>query len=541
MMAVGDPTPHKQRNHMSLAGQYLIMQLLIIGVVLTGVMVVSATQATTNFERAESRRSLSAAESLGANALLRALLPSAVEEAGSALPAMAESTRSVSGLDFVQIANGEGTILTSSYPDEVGSSILYPSSNVMEGRAWRGDITKNGRHVLVAHVPVLDDTGKMIGIVGAGQKYPRTNELLLEIAPSALSTLFISVLLGAVGSVLLARRVKHQTHGLEPREITELFEHREALLHGVKEGIISIGPDYRITLANDVAKDLLELPADCEGQTLKALNVEPQVIHALMTRQQEADRQFLVGEKVLVFNRMTLRAKAQDMGSVTTFRDRTELTMLEQELGDTRATTEMLRAQTHEFANQLHAISGLVQLEEYEEVVSFIDGVSFSRSKLFDEVAQNIEDPTMVALLIAKASVASERGINLEIGSGTHLLRCDEALARDLTTVVGNLIDNAIDAVATTKNPHIRISIKESSEQLNITVSDNGPGVDELVIEEIFTQGFSTKEEPRSGGRGFGLALSRIICRRRNGEITVTNDHGARFTARLSRKGNQQP
>jgi len=186
-------------HRISLAGQYLILQLLIIAVVLAGVVVVSLTQSTNNFEKIEGRRSLSAAESLASNPLLRALIPSAAPEMGSALPAMAETTRSISGLQFVILADRYGTVITSTYPDDVGTSILHPESKVEEGRGWTGEITRNGNHVLIAQVPVLDDTGQMVGIVSAGQSYPSTRELIQEIAPSALSTLIIAVVLALPG------------------------------------------------------------------------------------------------------------------------------------------------------------------------------------------------------------------------------------------------------------------------------------------------------------------------------------------------------
>ncbi|MGV2952996.1 ATP-binding protein [Glutamicibacter sp. AGC46] len=521
------------RRKLTLAGQYLILQLLIIAVVLAGVITVSLTQATNNFEKIEGRRSLSAAESLAANPLLRVLLPEAEPEMGSALPAMGESVRSTSGLQFVTIADPRGTVVTSSYPDEVGTSILHPESAVTEGRGWTGEIWRNGNHVLIAQVPVLDDEGKMVGIVSAGQSYPSTGEMIQEIAPNALFTLVISLLLGTTGSVLLARRVKHQTRGLEPREIAELFEHREALLHGVKEGIISVSPDSRVMLANDVAIELLQLPSYCVGRTLDELDVVPQVRHALTTSQELPDRQFLVGERVLVFNRMPVKTARRDLGSVTTFRDKTELTLLEQELGDSKATADMLRAQTHEFANQLHAISGLIQLGEYDEVVGFIDGVSFSRSKIFEDVSACIAEPTIAALLIAKSSVAAERGVHLKMAPSSTLGRCEDQLARDLTTVIGNLVDNAMDAAAAAANPEIQVGIEETSELVRITVRDNGEGIAEDAMDEIFTQGFSTKDSAVSGGRGFGLAISRLVCRRRGGELAAANAQGARFTATL--------
>lgn len=141
----------------------------------------------------------------------------------------------------------------------------------------------------------------------------------------------------------------------------------------------------------------------------------------------------------------------------------------------------------------------------------------------------------MAALLIAKASVASERGIQLELNEESRLSRCEDALARDLTTVVGNLTDNAIEAVTQIRDAHIQITIEDTDSQIAITVADNGPGIDDGVIEEIFAQGFSTKDHHAAGGRGFGLALARLVCQRHGGRVMARNDNGALFTATLAK------
>ncbi|MGB9034368.1 MAG: ATP-binding protein, partial [Paeniglutamicibacter sp.] len=225
------------------------------------------------------------------------------------------------------------------------------------------------------------------------------------------------------------------------------------------------------------------------------------------------------------------------VGSVTTLRDRTELTTLEKELGATRMTTETLRAQTHEFANQLHTISGLIQLEEYDEVVSYVDGVSFSRTRLLDDVTTRIADPAVAALLIAKSALASERGVGIDLDPGSRLGRVDEALSRDLTTVVGNLVDNAIDAVAGSPDARVRMRLSEDGNTVTVRVHDSGAGIESPDIGKIFVQGYSTKASSSAAGRGFGLALTRLVCLRRGGDVTVANDEGAVFTAHLGKKG----
>jgi len=379
----------------------------------------------------------------------------------------------------------------------------------------------------------MDDFGRIVGIAAVGMQYPSAAERIRTAAPNALLYLTVAGILGTLGSLLLAARVKRQTLGLEPQEITSLMEHREALLHGVKEGVLALDPDHRITLANDGARTLLDLPLDCVGRTLEDLRVEPVLFEVLTRDQEDEDRLVLVHDRVVVFNRKPLRSRGQALGSVTTLRDRTELSSLQTELGTTRTITETLRAQTHEFANQLHTISGLIQLQEYDDVVAFVNGVSRSRSSLQEGITSRIKDPTIAALLIAKTSLAAERGVCLDLNPVSRLGRTDEALARDLTTVVGNLVDNAIDAAGGGADARVSVTVAETPGTVEVTVRDSGPGISPGAAEEIYRQGYSTKPETPLGGRGFGLSLTRLACRQRGGDVQVRNDDGAVFCARV--------
>jgi sensor histidine kinase regulating citrate/malate metabolism len=150
-------------------------------------------------------------------------------------------------------------------------------------------------------------------------------------------------------------------------------------------------------------------------------------------------------------------------------------------------------------------------------------------------VTSRIEDPALAALLIAKSSLAAERGVSLQLAEESRLGKVDEELSRDLTTVVGNLVDNALDAVTNTSEAKVVVLIGEDDGGVRVDVRDSGPGVPAEFMDDIFRQGFSTKNSP-DGGRGYGLALARVVCQRRGGRLTVRNDHGAVFTALLMRK-----
>ena len=521
---------------MSLAGQYLVLQLLIVLAVLVAVVAISLAQSAAAFERTEGRRALSAAEALGNNPAVRQLLPDAEPRRGAALTSVAETVRTVSGSSQVALARLDRTVVATSDPGLLGQPLQLGDSRVLEGRAWTGVVNESGTMYLSAHVPVLDDTGKMVGIASISRNYPSTLERLGDAVPNLLTYLGVASVLGVAGSLLLARRVKRQTLGMEPSEITGLVENREAMLHGLKEGVVALDPHERITVANDSARELLGLPPDCVGKRLRALAVDAALKDVLTQDQSGPDRLVLVGERLLVLNRVPIRSRGRDIGSVTTLRDRTELSSLERELGATRTATDTLRAQAHEFANQLHVISGLIQIGEYDSVVQFVNGATLDRTRLNDEVTSRIEDPALAALLIAKTSLATERGVTLQLDPGSLLGRVDDALSRDLVTVVGNLVDNALDAVTGRANAIVKVSVEEGDDDVTVTVRDSGPGVSPDAVENIFRQGFTTKQQGSGDGRGFGLALSRVVCRRRGGELSVTNDGGAVFKAELKQR-----
>jgi two-component system, CitB family, sensor kinase len=273
----------------------------------------------------------------------------------------------------------------------------------------------SGTAYLSAHVPVLNDVGAMIGVASISRNYPSTWERLGDAVPNLLTYLGVASVLGLAGSLLLARRVKRQTLGMEPSEITGLVENREAMLHGLKEGVVALDPNERITVVNESARQLLGLSPDCVGKNLGSLAVEPALREVLTRDQPGPDRLVLVGERLVVLNRMPMLSHGRTIGSVTTLRDRTELSSLERELGTTRTATDTLRAQAHEFANQLHIISGLIQIGEYDAVVQFVNGVTLDRTRLNDEVTSRIGDPALAALLIAKSSLAAERGVSLQL------------------------------------------------------------------------------------------------------------------------------
>ncbi|MEU9737960.1 ATP-binding protein [Micromonospora chersina] len=528
----------------TLAGQLLILQLAIIVVVLVAVAAVSLAQSAATFNRVEGRRIATLGERLGGSPLLRDQLDQPAP--GEAIAPLVQNIQNQYGVS-VTVANARGRVVASTNPTLVGSPVRLGDPDVAQGRSWFGELDVDGSRELTAQVPVLGDDpktkknlGRYLGVVVVGEKSPTWSERLVGASSYLLTYLGIACALGVVGSWLLARRIKRQTLGLEPREIAGLAEHREALLHGIAEGVIALDPQHRVTLVNAVGRRLLGLPEHCLGRSLAELRINGRLRDVLAgagSGPEARDQVVVRGGRVLVMNRMTVRKDGRRLGSVTTLRDRTELARLEQEIGGFRSTTELLRAQTHEFANQLHTISGLIQIGEHDEVVRYVDALSRHRASLDLTVTSRIHDTAVAALLMAKSAVAAERRVELRVSERTGLDRLPPELAADVATVLGNLLDNAVEAVAghTSDRPAwVEAELRQDAASVEIVVRDSGPGVAPELAQEVFTHGFTTKAA-EGGERGIGLALTRLVCHRRGGEVAVANtDEGAMFTARMS-------
>jgi two-component system CitB family sensor kinase len=529
--------------HLSLASQLVVVQLILIAAVLVAVSAVSVEQTRISFQRDQGRRILALAENLAANPVVR---QAPVRTAGSALPAAVAQLQSTTGVELVMVADATGRVVASTDTLLTGEMVAWPELRAAPGRSSSATVELRGTSYLIAAAPILNtpsaigDPVHQLGIALIAQPSPSRLDSLITAGPSLLTYLGAAMVLGIIGSLLLARWIKRQTLGLEPAEIVALAEQREAVFAGIAEGVIALDTRDGVTMINPLAIRLLSLPNDAVGLSLADLHVEGRLRDVLTgAGGVEEDAVVIRSGRVLVLNRMPVRHAGRLLGSVTTLRDRTRLAELESEIGAFRGTTDLLRAQTHEFANQLHTISGLIQIGDYEEVVSYVDALAQGRAAIDLTVSRRVLDRPVAALLVAKSAVAAERKVTLRITDRTHLGPLEPQSSFDLATVLGNLIQNGIDAAASSpaaenRSPWVQVEIRQPGGTVEITVSDSGPGVDATIATEVFEHGFTTKAA-QDGERGIGLALTRLICRRRGGEVEIRNTHdGAEFVARMT-------
>jgi len=306
------------------------------------------------------------------------------------------------------------------------------------------------------------------------------------------------------------------------------------MLHGIREAVLGYDKDGRVLLANDAARTLLGLPPSFLRRPLREMLPPGRIADVVTGEATGSDLLVLHEDRVLVANRMPIRRNnRQHLGWVVTFQDRTESESLKRQLDEALGLTETLRAQSHEFANRLHTLVGLVELGHYAEAVQFVTDVSAARSELTDQLVEAIGEPKLAALILAKVSLAAERDVRLRVMPDSHVGHRINDITSVLT-VVGNLIDNAIDAAAAEPaRREVELTLVAAESDLLIRVRDSGPGVPQELREEIFTDGVTTKSSVTGARRGLGLALVRQIVEGMGGMVSVGQDGGAVFTAVL--------
>jgi two-component system CitB family sensor kinase len=339
--------------------------------------------------------------------------------------------------------------------------------------------------------------------------------------------------IGVVASLTLARRLKRSTFGLELDEIAALVQEREAMLHGIREGVITFDRDGRVTLINDEARRLIPLDADPVGHSIPDVVSHRRLSDALTGALAGSDTVVVTDDHILVVNRMPVSRDGRDLGAVVTLRDRTELEGLLRELDNVDALTDALRAQQHEFSNRMHTVAGLIELGDQEAAVRYALEVTGESAGRAEAIRERVESPELGALLLAKATVAAERGVELELTEDSRLLRTGID-ANAMISIVGNLIDNAIDAAASSAGPRrVSVCLSTREELVTIRVSDTGPGVPSELAGRIFTDGFTTKSADGRRHRGIGLALVHRLVGRAGGTITMDGSGPTTFTVTL--------
>ncbi|UDY24612.1 ATP-binding protein [Nocardioides sp. Kera G14] len=442
----------------------------------------------------------------------------------------AERVRRGTGALYVVVTDRRGVRYSHPNEDNVGELVSTSPDAALAGRdvalVERGTLGMSAR----GKVPLRTDDGRIVGEVSVGISMgavnARTRQLLLVLGLVALGALAVGVL----GAVSQGRRLRRTTLGLEPEEMADLVREHAAVLGGIRDGIIAVDAHGRVTVVNGEARRLLGVAPE-RGVKLKQAGL-PEVIEALLlVEPAPAGTTCVLGDRVVVAHRIAVRRDGHDLGHVLTLRDRTDLDDAARELEATRALTDALRAQHHEHRNRLHALGGLLHLGHVDQAGHYLEELTCDLSG-----ASGVGEPYLAGLLAAKAALASEAGVRIDV-SGSYV---DGVLTAplDVVTVLGNLIDNAVRAAgAGPRRPaEVHVTAVSDGRDLVLHVADSGDGVPPEDVGRIFRQGFTTRESGTID-HGIGLSVARLTARAHGGDVTLADPGGplagASFTARL--------
>jgi two-component system CitB family sensor kinase len=510
--------------------QVLLMQLAIaagVAVLATGLFLAPLGD---QLDDQAMRRALAIAQTTAQGPQLADDLRSTPASPDGPVQREAERIRKATGAEYVVVMDRRGVRWSHTDQDQVGGHVSTDPGRALAGHEVmeidEGTLGRTAR----GKVPLRDGDGDIVGAVSVGIAYDSVRARLIHAIPGLFAYAGGALAVGALAAWLISRRVHKQTRDLAFSDIAALLAEREAMLHGIREGVVALDRAGRVRLLNDEARRLLGVGEEAVGRTPDEALGAGRTADVLAGRVTGTDLITVRGRRVLVANRMP----TGDGGAVATLRDRTELEQLGRELDSTRGLIDALRAQDHEHANRMHTLLGLLELEMYDDAVEYAGEIVGDHRATAEQITEKIQDPLLAALLVGKATVAAERGVALGVSDGTWLP--DRLIdPRGLVTVVGNLVDNALDAAVGTPHARVEVELRTQGRTAVLVVRDTGPGIPPGHRESIFTEGWSTKEAPAHRQRGIGLSLVRRLAERQGGSATVGEapGGGAEFTVVL--------
>jgi len=540
----------------SLAGQAIALQIAVIAVVVLTGSVFALIDARQDGDAAARQQVVSIATALADSPSTAAAIESG--RATQVLQPVTEAVRTHTDVAFITIMSPDGTRFTHTDPQQIGGHYLGTIEPALRGETFTEVYTGTLGPSVRAIAPVRDASGRVVGLVSAGITQQTLAQRWREQWPTIAIVSVAALAISLVGVWAIRRRLLRQTHGLRPDELRVMYEHHDAILHSVSEGLIVLDRG-RVVLVNDEARRLLGLqpgPVDAEDLPEFLRTYDPGV----------RDEVHVTDDRVLVVNRSRVGEspgqersdqgmshggqersdqgmshggqERSDQGmfqhsEVVTVRDRTELQGALGELSSLQVLTDSLRSQAHEAANKLHTVITMVEMGRPEDAVKFATDELALSQRLVDRLSGDVAEPALVALLLGKTAQADERGIALTITEDTHLASDTDDVpltSQEMITVLGNLVDNAMDA-CDRDDPWVEVTVSQDDDELLIRVADSGAGMDAETFERSMQRGYSTKStgdgaEPR----GLGLALVAQVVKRHAGTLTADVTYGSVVT-----------
>ena len=387
---------------------------------------------------------------------------------------------------------------------------------------------------------VKNDNGEVVGYIVTGYSDEIVNNSTIDSVLFLLLMTVLGLVVGIWGAIYLSKRIKSVLFGYEPEEIARMLRERDILLNSVREGIVNINSNGRITLVNSEASVLLqqagiknvnEIMGMYASDVLKRLPIND----IIKDGKTLVDASVKIGNTIFILTAVPLLLEDKNIvGAVLTFRKKSVVEEMANQLTGFKNYATALRAQTHEFMNKMHVIMGLIDMKAYDELKNFTQEIAYNRQSEVSYIVTRLKDITLSGFILGKISRSRELDIDFSLTEESELhSELDVPSVHDIVLIAGNIIENAFDALKNFDGERIvNLSILDFDREIVIVVEDSGPGMDESIRKHIFQRGFSSKCE---SGHGFGLYLVKQSIDSLNGTISVESapGEGTIFTVRL--------
>ena len=428
---------------------------------------------------------------------------------------------SVIGIDGKRLYHSSheliGTVYDGTTPDFVTNSEGYytTTDNGPSGTQRR------------AYAAIYDENGDYIGFVMAIMLMKNVKAEVLQIFLTFTLITIVAILMELLISAELSGKIKESLLGYEPDVFTSMFRMRDNILESLDEGIVAVNNNGEVQFANKSAVKILTSDGredELIGKNISDLTEDVPALNLLCSPDTKLSGSS--GDDNILIDTIPVKEDDVVVGAIGILHDRKEYTKLMEDLTGTRYLVDSMRANNHDFTNKLHVILGLIQMEMYSEATSYIQNITMVQRETISKVMNCINEPAVAALLIGKIARASELNVRFILREGCYYSPADIHLPSELlVTVIGNLIDNAFEAMNSMSydgQKELLFGMFSKPGALLITTDDTGTGIAEEHIEHIFENGFSTK----GAGRGTGLYQVKTITENAGGSINVESQEG---------------
>ena len=428
---------------------------------------------------------------------------------------------SVIGIDGKRLYHSSheliGTVYDGTTPDFVTNSEGYytTTDNGPSGTQRR------------SYAAIYDENGDYIGFVMAIMLMKNVKAEVFQIFLTFTLITIVAILMELLISAELSGKIKESLLGYEPDVFTSMFRMRDNILESLDEGIVAVNNNGDVQFANKSAVKILTSGGredELIGKNISDLTEDVPALNLLYSPDTKVS--VSSGDDNILIDTIPVKENDEVVGAIGILHDRKEYTKLMEDLTGTRYLVDSMRANNHDFTNKLHVILGLIQMEMYSEATSYIQNITMVQRETISKVMNCVNEPAVAALLIGKIARASELNVRFILREGCYYSPADIHLPSELlVTVIGNLIDNAFEAMNSMSydgQKELLFGMFSKPGALLITTDDTGTGIAEEHIEHIFENGFSTK----GAGRGTGLYQVKTITENAGGSINVESQEG---------------